>query len=219
VLIIPCDYQVTTAAGTMIRADQASADAVFERRSCGTGTKGPRISDRALTATARPRQFLLIRRLISRPAQLTFYLCWAPEGRPATMTYFITIAGRHNGRGTFKTGKDVLGWAQSQVRSRDGICRHTALAALAQLRHAAIRNAQCGGIHLAPAPDAGSPGPDRPGPADSSPDGEDVNDADLRIPSATHPCPPAAASPARPAPASSSCRSPRPRGRPAWPRR
>jgi len=41
VLIIPCDYQVTTAAGTVIRADQAAADAVFERRSCGTGSKGP----------------------------------------------------------------------------------------------------------------------------------------------------------------------------------
>ncbi|HEX9536641.1 MAG TPA: hypothetical protein VGA04_00520 [Streptosporangiaceae bacterium] len=56
--------------------------------------QGPRISDWALTATGRPRQFLLIRRLLSRPDQLTFYLCWAPEGRPATMTYFITIAGR-----------------------------------------------------------------------------------------------------------------------------
>ncbi len=54
VLIIPCDYQVTTAAGTVIRADQAAADAVFERRSCGTGSKGPRISDWALIATGRP---------------------------------------------------------------------------------------------------------------------------------------------------------------------
>ena len=94
VLIIPCDYLVTTAAGTVIRADEATADAVFERRSCGTGTKGPRISDWSMTATGQPRQFLLIRRLLSRPDQLTFYLCWAPEGRPATMTYFITIAGR-----------------------------------------------------------------------------------------------------------------------------
>ena len=135
VLIIPCDYQATTAAGTAIRAEQAVADAVFERRSCGTGTKGPRISDRALTATASPRQFLLIRRLLSRPGQLTFYLCQAPDDRPATMTYFITIAGRRwPVEETFKTGKDVLGWDQSQVRTWDGICRHTALAALAQLR-------------------------------------------------------------------------------------
>src|SRR5258708_22166540 len=88
VAIIPCDYQVTMASGKTIRADQAVASAVFERRSCGTGTKGPRFSDWALAATGRPGQFLLIRRLISRPDQLTFYLCWAPEGRPATMTHF-----------------------------------------------------------------------------------------------------------------------------------
>ena len=68
---------------------------MFERRSCGNGEKGPRYSDWALAATADPREFLLIRRLPSREKnQYTFYLCWAPEGRPATMTYFITIAGR-----------------------------------------------------------------------------------------------------------------------------
>ena len=40
------------ASGTVIRADQAVTDAVFERRSCGNGTKGPRYSDWALIATA-----------------------------------------------------------------------------------------------------------------------------------------------------------------------
>src|SRR5262249_1695643 len=94
VVIIPCDYLLTAPAGTAVRADQAAADAVFERRSCGTGTKGPRVSDWAMIATGRPRELLLIRRLLSRPDQLTYYLCWAPEDRPATMTYFITIAGR-----------------------------------------------------------------------------------------------------------------------------
>ena len=183
VLIIPCDYQVTTAGGIAIRADEAAADAIFERRSCGTGSKGPRISDWAITATGRPRQFLLIRRLLSRPGQLSFYLCWAPEGRPATMTYFITIAGRRwPAEETFKTGKDVLGWDQSQVRTWDGICRHTTLAALAQLRQAAIRNALCGTIHLAPA-DAGTGD-------GAAPDvGDDVNDADLRIPLGDAPVP------------------------------
>ena len=61
------------------------------------------------------------------------------------MTYFIAIAGRRwPVEETFKTGKDVLGWDQSQVRTWDATCRHTALAALAQLRQAAIRNALCG---------------------------------------------------------------------------
>jgi DDE superfamily endonuclease len=94
VAIIPCDYQVTLPSGTVIRADEAVKDAAFERRSCGNGSKGPRYSDWAMTATSIEGQSLLIRRLISRPGQYTFYLCWAPPGRPATMTYFITIAGR-----------------------------------------------------------------------------------------------------------------------------
>jgi hypothetical protein len=72
------------------------------------------------------------------------------------MTYFITIAGRRwPVEETFKTGKDVLGWDQSQARSWAAINRHTALSALAQLRAAAIRNALCGAIQLpdtAPAP-------------------------------------------------------------------
>ena len=116
--IIPCDFSITTPAGTVIRADEAVREAVWERRSCGTGAKGARISDWTLIATASPRHFLLIRRLISRPDQLTFYLCYAPEGRAATMTCFITIAGRRwPAEETFKTGKDVLGWDQCQART------------------------------------------------------------------------------------------------------
>ena len=192
VFIIPRDFSVTTAAGTVIRADQALTDAVFERRSCGSGSKGPRFSDRALIATADPREFLLVRRLISRPDQYTFYLCYAPEGTPATMTLFITIAGRRwPVEETFKTGKDVLGWDQSQVRTWDGICRHTALAALAQLRHIAIRNALYGDITLPPVPasgkDVSGTGPD---PAGSGTPGDDrVDDADLVIPTADAPVP------------------------------
>ena len=61
------------------------------------------------------------------------------------MTYFITIAGRRwPVEETFKTGKDVLGWDQCQARTWEAACRHTALAAVAQLRQAAIRNALCG---------------------------------------------------------------------------
>lgn len=60
-----------------------------------------------------------------------------------------------------ETGKDVLGWDQCQARAWDATCRHTALAALAQLRQAVIRNALCGGIPLPAVPAA--PGPGRAG--------------------------------------------------------
>jgi SRSO17 transposase len=178
--IIPCDYLVRMPSGTAVRADEAGTKAAFERRSCGNGSKGPRYSDWAMTATAVPGQYLLIRRLTSRPDQLTFYLCWAPPGRPATMTYFITMAGRRwPAEETFKTGKDVLGWDQTQARTWTGICRHTALAALAQLRAAAIRSALSASIAL-PAVSQ-----------DTSPATDDtrISDADLQIPLGDAPIP------------------------------
>jgi len=140
VAVIPRDFRITVPSGTVIKAEDGARDAVFEQRSCGNGSKGPRFADWALLAMSSPRHFLLIRRLISRPGDLTFYLCWAPEGIPATMTFFVTIAGRRwPAEETFKTGKDVLGWDQSQARAWHAVCRHTALTALAQLRQAAIR--------------------------------------------------------------------------------
>ena len=153
VVIIPCDYRITLASGTVIRADQAVENAVFEERSCGNGTKGPRYGGWALAGTAGPREFLLIRRFPDRDRnQYAFYLCWAPEGRPATLTYFITIAGRRwPVEITFKTGKDALGWDQCQARTWHAICRHTALTALAQLRTAAVQ-AALAAEHPAPAP-------------------------------------------------------------------
>ena len=53
---------------------------------------------------------------------------------------------------TFRTGKDALGWDQSQARTYDAECRHTALVALAQLRAAAIRGTLAGLLTL---PDPG----------------------------------------------------------------
>ena len=183
VAIVPCDFQITTAAGTVLRAEEAIADAVFERRSAGTGSKGPRYSDWAMVATAGPRHHLLIRRLISRPDQYTFYLCYAPPDRPATMTFFVTISGRRwPVEETFKTGKDVLGWDQSQARTWNAQCRHTALAALAQLRQAAIRNSICGDI---PPPDAPQPAP----PPTTHTEATHADDADLRIPLGDAPIP------------------------------
>jgi len=191
VAVIPRGFRLTLPSGAAVRADQAAGHAVFERRSCGNGSKGPRYADWALIATASPRHVLLIRRLISRPDDLAFYLCWAPPGTPATMTYFITIAGRRwPAEETFRTGKDVLGWDQCQARTWDAICRHTALAALAQLRHAAVRNHLCGDITLPAAP-AGPGRDDSPGSQD------DISPAELRIPLGDAPVP---ARPGQPCP-------------------
>ena len=78
----------------------------------------------------------------------------------------------------------MLGWDQSQVRTWDGINRHTALAALAQLRQIAIRNALTGVITLPAAPGTGGPGH-----GDGTAGDEHVSDADLRIPLGDAPLP------------------------------
>ena len=60
---------------------------------------------------------------------------------------------------TFRTAKDALGWDQSQVRTYDALCRHTALTTLAQLRTAAIQAALAGADVLPAAPPAGRSAP------------------------------------------------------------
>ena len=96
------------------------------------------------------------------------------------MTFFITIAGRRwPAEQTFKTGKDTLGWDQCQARAWDAVCRHTALAALAQLRQAAIRNHLCGDITL----------PGAPASAVAATTADDISGADLRIPLGDAPVP------------------------------
>ena len=135
------------------------------------------------------------------------------------MTYFITIAcccwpfppppppPRRGG-----------GWDQSQIRAFDGICLDTALAALAQLRQIAIRNALTGVITLPAAPAGDSDG--QPGDLHAGAGDAEIEDADLRIPFFRHAPVPARAGQRSPAPstsAPSSCPSPKPPGSPPWP--
>ena len=136
VVIIPCDWKVTLAKGTApVRADKAAKDAVFEKRSAGNGTKGPRWGWRALLATEDPEEFLLVRRLEREKNPYTYYLCHAAPGRPATLKYFVTVAGRRwPAETSFRSGKDGFGWDQSQVATWTAQNRHTLLAALAMIR-------------------------------------------------------------------------------------
>jgi len=193
VFAVPADHHITAPAGSSRTAQQAAVHAsrnrLFERRSCGKGSKGPRFFDWAMAATGSPHHFLLIRRLISRPDQLAYFICYVPDLAKATLTYLITIAGRRwPVETTFKTGKSVFGWDQCQARTYAALNRHTVLAALAQLRNT------CGTANLnAHPPEAAArtdlstpaPVPSRvPAPGDT-PDFTllaEVNLADLRIP-------------------------------------
>jgi hypothetical protein len=154
VVIIPCDTMITFAENKATRADRAVSEAVFESRTAGNGSKGPRYADWALLAAKDPEELLLIRRLPERGKnQYTFYLCHAAGGRPATLAYFIIIASRRwPVETTFRTGKDAFGWDQAQALTWDALCRHTALTALAQIRAIAIQSSLSGAVVLPPAP-------------------------------------------------------------------
>jgi hypothetical protein len=103
-----------------------------------------------------------------------FYFCWKPAG---VVLQCVTDF------------KDILGWDQCQARTWDAVCRHTALAALAQLRQAAVRNHLCGDITLPGAP--AGPG------HDDGLGGQDDSLADLRVPLGDAPVP---ARPGQPCP-------------------
>jgi SRSO17 transposase len=141
VVIIPCSYMVTLAEGAVpVRADEALASAVFEYRPAGNGTKGPRYAQWALLATADPEEFLMARKLDRDKNQYTFYLCHAAPGWPPSLAYFVSVAGkRWPVESSFKSGKDALGWDQSQARTWKAQNRHTFLTALAQIRIIALR--------------------------------------------------------------------------------
>jgi DDE superfamily endonuclease len=172
VVIIPCDYKVTLAKGTAkVSAKDAARDAVFERRSAGNGTKGPRYGWWALIATEDPDEFLLVRKLDREKNPYTYYLCHAAPGRPATLNYFVAITGRRWPVETsFKSGKDGFGWDQSQVTTWTAQNRHTLLTALAMIRVIFLRGFLAGGITDAePLPAPGpAPAGDTEGTADTS---------------------------------------------------
>ena len=177
VVIIPCDYRVTLARGTApVRAAEAARGAVFERRSAGNGTKGPRYGWRALLATEDPEEFLLVRRLEREKNPYTYYLCRAAPGRPASLKYFVMIAARRWPVETsFKSGKDGFCWDQSQVTAWTAQNRHTLLTALAMIRIIFLRGFLARGITDGdPLPVPG------PAPADDA-EGTASIDAGLRI--------------------------------------
>jgi SRSO17 transposase len=150
-----------TNAGTT-RADTAlkiliAADWVIE--SCGQGSKGERRYAWAWIATADPRRHLLIRRSLVPNAkgirEVAFYLCFVPEGRPATLRTLILVAGRRwPVEEDFQTAKDAFGLDHSQVRTYPALLRHLVLtmAALAVCAVTAARARSTTGNTTTPSP-------------------------------------------------------------------
>jgi SRSO17 transposase len=144
-------YVVAVAANQAVRGDAGASradvlaahapDQAWKRRSCGNGSKGPRVFDWA--AATLPEgdgeppgwsRYLLVRRSLTRNAkgelELACYLCCAPAG--TADEELIRVAGsRWAIEECFQTAKTQTGLDQYQVRRYDAWSRHATLAMLA----------------------------------------------------------------------------------------
>jgi SRSO17 transposase len=143
VVAVPKSQAVTADAGRS-RADVLTAHApgqAWKRRSCGNGSKGPRVCNWAAATlpedgTEPPGwlRFLLVRRSLAPNSkgelELAYYLCAAPAGTEDEE--LIRVAGsRWAIEECFQSAKNEAGLDHYQVRRYDAWYRHVTLAVLA----------------------------------------------------------------------------------------
>ncbi len=107
----------------------------WERLSAGAGAKGPRDYDWLRLPLIAPlvagwERWVLLRRSIADPSEVTAYVCFAPAG--TTLADLVRVAGtRWTVEICFEGAKQEVGLAQYEVRSWTGWHRHVTLACLA----------------------------------------------------------------------------------------
>lgn len=99
----------------------------WQRMSCGTGSKGDRLSDWALADAGEPDHYLLIRRSIGKSDGLAYYRCFAPGG--AALAELVRVAGsRWSIETCFQGGKNETALDHYQVRKHIAWYQHVTLA-------------------------------------------------------------------------------------------
>lgn len=113
------------------------------RLSAGDGAKGPRVDDWQLLPLNPPlvegwRRWLLVRRSLEDPTELTAFICCAPAETPPAQ--LAQVAGsRWRIESAFEEAKGEVGLDHYEVRSWDGWYRHITLACLAHALLAVVR--------------------------------------------------------------------------------
>ena len=103
--------------------------------SAGAGSKGPRLYDWLLLPLYDPpvagwKRWLLLRRSLTKPRQVTPYACFAPADTP--LETLVKVAGtRWTIESGFESTKQEVGLDEYEVRSWQGWYRHVTLACLA----------------------------------------------------------------------------------------
>jgi SRSO17 transposase len=133
VMGISCSHPFTTATGKT-RADELAAAAPakgWQRLSAGIGSKGHRLYDWLLLDPATPGgQQLLVRRSISKPTELAYYICHTTY--PVPVAELVRVAGsRWAVEETFQFAKNETGLDHYQVRKYHAWYRHITLSMLA----------------------------------------------------------------------------------------
>ncbi len=107
----------------------------WQRLSAGAGAKGPRDYDWLRLPLIAPlvdgwRRWVLLRRSVADPTELTAYVCFAPVG--TTLADLARVAGsRWTVEICFEAAKQEVGLDEYEVRSWTGWHRHITLACLA----------------------------------------------------------------------------------------
>lgn len=115
----------------------------WTRLSGGDGAKGPRLYDWFLMPLMDPlidgwKRWLLVRRSLSDPTDLTAYACFAPEDTP--LATLVQVAGhRWEIEAAFEEAKGEVGLDHYEVRSWTGWYRHITLACLAHALLVVVR--------------------------------------------------------------------------------
>ena len=132
VTAVSCDARFATPTGPQ-RADELAAAAPkrgWQRLSAGEGSKGHRLYDWLLIDPGADQHLLLVRRSISKPSELAYYLCHS--NTPAPLAELVRIAGsRWAVEETFQFTKNETGLDHYQVRRHDAWYRHITLSMLA----------------------------------------------------------------------------------------
>ena len=128
----------------------------WKRLSAGEGSKGPRLYDWLRLPLNPPLQedferWLLVRRSIEDPDELSAYTVFAPEG--VTLGELAKVAGsRWRVEIGFEEAKGEVGLAHYEVRSWDGWQRHITLSLFA---HAFLASIRAEGVDIEPSQKGG----------------------------------------------------------------
>jgi SRSO17 transposase len=102
----------------------------WQHLSAGEGSKGHRLHDWLLIDPGADQHLLLVRRSISKPTELAYYICH--PSTPAPLAELVRVAGsRWAVEETFQFAKNETGLDHYQVRRYDAWYRHITLSMLA----------------------------------------------------------------------------------------